>query len=70
MRRAERTIARRSFVFGLAGCGALRFVLKIIGVVCSSTSAAVSELQLLFEGAAAVMVVFVLADGRSSAPVR
>ena len=65
MRRAEWTIARRSFVFGLAGCGALRFVLKLIGDDCSTSTAVVSELQLQIEGAAVEMVVIVIIVGRS-----
>ena len=66
MRRAERTNARRSFEFGHAGCGALRFVLKIIGADCSTSSAVVSELLLLIEGAAEEMIDIVIADGRST----
>ena len=66
MRRAERTNARRSFEFGHAGCGALRFVLKIIGADCSTSSAVVSELLLLLEGAAVEMVDIVIPNGRSS----
>ena len=66
MRRAEWTTARRSFVFGLAGCGALRFVLKLIGDDCStSSSTAVVSLKLQIEGAALEMVVIVIAVGRS-----
>ena len=65
MRRAERTKARRSFVFGHAGCGALRFVLKLIRADCSTSSAVVSELLLLIEGAAVEIVDIIIADGRS-----
>ena len=65
MRRAERTNARRSFELGLAGCGALRFVLKLIGDSCSTSSAVVSELLLLIEGAAVEIVDIIIADGRS-----
>ena len=66
MRRAEGTNACRSFEFGHAGCGALRFVLKFIGADCSTSSAVVSELLLLIEGAAVEMVDIVIPDGRSS----
>ena len=65
MRRADRTHACRSFEFGHAGCGALRFVLKFIGADCSTSSAVVSELLLLIEGAAVEIVDIIIADGRS-----
>ena len=41
-------------------------MLKFIGDDCSTTTAVVSELQLLIEGAAEEMVDIVIADGRSS----
>ena len=66
MRRAERSRSRRHFEYGLAGRGALRPALKIIGVDGSTTTADVAELQLLIEGAAAVEVDIVIADGRST----
>ena len=65
MRQGERSNARRSFEFGLAGCGALRIVQKLIGVDCSTTTANVSELQLQIEGAAEEKVDIVIPDGRS-----
>ena len=65
MRRAERSRSRRHFEYGLAGRGALRPALKIIGVDGSTTTADVAELQLLIEGAAAVEVDIHLSDERS-----
>jgi hypothetical protein len=66
VRRGERTKARRSFEFGLAGFDVLRLVLKIIGDSCSTSTAVVSELLLQIEGAAEEKVGIVTADGRSS----
>ena len=51
-RRADRSKARRSIEIGHAGSGALRMELEIDGDDSSTSSADVSELQLLIEGAA------------------
>ena len=65
MRRADRSNARRSIEHGLAGSGALRLVLVIVGDDSSTPSADDSELQLQNEGAAENKFDNDIADGRS-----
>ena len=57
---------RRTFDSGLTGHGRLRMVRKIDGDDSSTTTTDVAELQLMIEGAAAVEVDIVIADGRST----